>query len=162
MLVSIVVAIDEKRGIGKAGKLPWNIPEDLKHFKEITLGHTIIMGRKTFESIGRILPNRTSIVITRDENLKIEGAVIVHSLDEAISFARGGLAKLGEVFIIGGGQVFKEAMEKNLVDKIYLTLVEGDFGCDTFFPDYSDFKKIKSEEEFQSGEYKGKFLILEK
>lgn len=161
MKISIIVAIDQKRGIGKAGKLPWNIPEDLKHFKEITNGHTIIMGRKTFESIGRVLPNRTSIIITRDENFKAEGAIIAHSLNEALSLARRRLTRLEEVFIIGGGQVFKEALEKDLVDKIYLTKVLGDFNCDTFFPDYSNFKKI-SEENFESGKNKGRFIILEK
>lgn len=174
MKVSIVVAVDEKRGIGKAGKLPWDIPEDLKHFKEITLGHTIIMGRKTFESIGRVLPNRKNIIITRDPSFTVQGATIVRSLEEALHYVQG-KPQIEEVFIIGGGQVFKEALEKNLVDKIYLTVVEarldsppessarrGDFHCDTFFPDYSDFKKVSESQSYDFNFIKFKFVELKK
>lgn len=186
-MISIIVAIDEKRGIGKNNALMWDIPEDLARFRSITKGHPIIMGRKTFESIGRVLPNRTNIIITRDPNYKFEGVVIVRSLDEAIKKANkiegskdtvistpqsgreiplGSLAPARddnkEIFIIGGGQIFKEALEKDLVDYLYLTIVKGDFGADVFFPDYSEFTKIINHEDKESGNYKYSFLTLEK
>lgn len=163
-MISIIAALDSKRGIGKNGKLPWHISDDLKRFKELTNGHTIIMGRKTFESIGRPLPNRYNIVITRDAGFKIydlresSDFAIVSSLEEGIEKAQG-IPNKSEVFIIGGGQIYKEALDKNLVNKLYLTLVEGDFGADTFFPDYSNFEVV-SEEEGKFEEYKYKFVNL--
>lgn len=156
--ISIVCAMDEKRGIGKDNKLLWNIPPDLKRFREITSGHPIIMGRKTFESIGRVLPNRTNIIITRDQNYSVENAVVVHSLDEAIIKAQE--ADENEIFVIGGGQIFEQALP--LVDKLYLTLVKGDFGADAFFPDYSVFSKKTFEEHHGDEQYEYTFLNLEK
>lgn len=137
-MISIIAAVDEKRGIGKNGKLPWHIPEDLQRFKEITTGHTVIMGRITFESIGKPLPNRVNIVITSQPQLisPSNDLISVSSLDEAIEKAGG-----GEIFIIGGGEIFNLAISK--ADKLYLTQIEGDFNCDTFFPDYSGFTKEK-------------------
>ncbi|MCL5746674.1 MAG: dihydrofolate reductase [Patescibacteria group bacterium] len=195
MKISIIAAIDEKRGIGKNGKLPWNIPEDLKRFREVTNGHPIIMGRKTWDSLPvRPLPNRYNVVITRNPEFSLERshlAKLTGSLKEAIEKASrychselisesNKMPKLirqaqslsgvewqvrydkGEVFIIGGGQVFKEALEKGLVDRLYLTIVKGDFGADTFFPDYSQFKKVTSEEKRESDGYKYTFLELER
>ncbi len=164
--VSIVVAMDEKRGIGKTelgiGKLPWHIPDDLKRFKQLTTGHPIIMGRKTFDSIialrGKPLPNRTNIVITRDPTFKIEGCVVVHSLEEALEKAKKIENK--EIFIIGGGQIFEQAIP--FADRIYLTLVEGKYEADTFFPNYPEFKKLVSQENGVSNRIKYKFLILDK
>lgn len=166
-MISIIAALDEKRGIGKNGQLPWHLSEDLKRFKQITSGHTVIMGRKTFESIGRVLPNRTNIIITRDEDFNPHkfyssencDVLTANSLEEAIEKSQ---AKKGsnEIFIIGGGQVYLEAIAK--ADKLYLTKVEGDFNCDTFFPDYSQFSK---ETFIGAGEENGiryKFLELEK
>ena len=166
-MIAIIAAIDEKRGIGKDNKLPWHIPEDLKRFKQITSGHTVIMGRKTFESIGRVLPNRTNIIITRDQDFDPHkfyssencDVLTANSLEEAIEKAQ---EKEGseEVFIIGGGQVYAEGITK--ADKLYLTLVDGDFNCDTFFPDYSNFAKEKF---IGAGEENGiryKFIELEK
>lgn len=152
--INIIAAIDEKRGIGKEGKLPWYIPEDLKHFKEITTGNTIIMGRKTFESIGKVLPNRQNIVVSRDQNLQIEGVLVVGSLQEAIEKAEK------EIFIIGGGQIFKEAIF--FADKLYLTLVEGDYACDAFFPDFSEFTNEIFIGAGQEGNSKYKFITLQK
>lgn len=158
MKISIIAALDEKRGIGKNNQLPWHISEDLKRFKEITTGHTVIMGRKTFESIGKPLPNRYNIIITSQlKNLDgaIKDLIFVSSLDEALRQAQG-----KDVFIIGGGQVYAQAIEK--ADKLYLTKVEGDFGCDTFFPDYSEFQ---NENFIGAGEVNGikyKFLEFEK
>ncbi len=159
MKISIIVAMDDKRGIGKGNDLLFKIPEDFKRMKSLTSGHPIIMGRKTFESIGRVLPNRTNIIITRDQSYAVEGAVVVHSLEEALRQAQG---KPGseEIFIFGGGQIFKQALP--LVQKLYLTLVKGDFGADTFFPDYSEFPKIIHKEEGVWGEYKFMFLDIER
>jgi len=157
--VSIIVAMDEKRGIGKNNNLLFKIPEDFKRLRSLTSGHTIMMGRKTFESIQRALPNRTNIIVTHNRNFKFEGVEVVHTLEEALRRAQG---KNEEIFIFGGGQIFKEALEKNLVDRIYLTLVKGDFGADTFFPDYSAFKKVINKEEHESDGYTYTFLDLEK
>ncbi len=132
-MISIIAALDERRGIGKNGQLPWQLPEDLKRFKEITTGHTVIMGRKTFESIGKPLPNRTNIIITNNLDFQAQDITIAYSLDEALEKAKG------DVFIIGGGEIFNQAILR--ADKLYLTLVKGDFNCDTFFPDYSFFTK---------------------
>ncbi len=192
--ISIIVAMDEKRGIGKGNDLLFKIPEDFKRMKELTSGHPIIMGRKTFESIGRVLPNRTNIIVTRDEAYEVEGAVVVHSLDAGLEVAkeqevdqlslRGeqrrsqrspngdnllkdrhaslAMTNDGEIFIFGGGQVFKEALEKGLVDRLYLTIVQGDYGADTFFQEYSEFTNVLKREEGTSGEYSYTFLDLEK
>lgn len=127
--------------------------------KKLTSGHPIIMGRKTFESIGRPLPNRTNIVITRDAGYGQEGIKVVHSLQDALRQAQGELGN-DEIFIFGGGQIFKEALP--MVDTLYLTVVDGDYGADTFFPDYSMFTKVISEQEGQEGEYHYTFLDLEK
>ena len=158
--VSIIVAIDEKRGIGKDNDLLFKIPEDFKRMKELTTGHPIILGRRTYESIGRLLPNRTNIIVTRDPDFNVDGAVICHTIEEALRQAQG---KNEEIFIFGGGQIFKEALEKNLVDRLYLTIVKGDYGADTFFPEYEHlgFKTIKEESRNADG-YQYSFVTLEK
>lgn len=180
-MTSIIAAIDEKNGLGKNNDLLFKIPEDFKRMKELTTGHPIIMGRRTFESIGRVLPNRTNIIITRDSSFRFEGIVVVHSLEEGLEKAKNVILSeakdlnqkidssakpqndiSAEVFIFGGGQIFKEAIEKGLVDRLYLTIVEGDFGADTFFPDYSMFTKVISEESREADGYKYKFLTLKK
>ncbi|MBI2196956.1 dihydrofolate reductase [Candidatus Daviesbacteria bacterium] len=158
-MISIIAAIDEKRGLGKNNDLLFRIPEDLKRFRRLTKGHPIIMGRKTFESIGRPLPNRTNIVITRDKNYNVPNIIIVHSLKEALQQAQSKPSN-EEIFIIGGGQIFAQALP--LVQKLYLTLVEGDYGADTFFPDYSEFKKVVRKQTRESGWYKYTFLDLER
>jgi dihydrofolate reductase len=124
--LSIIVAIDRQRGIGVRNQLPWHLPEDLAHFKRLTTGHPIIMGRKTFDSIGRPLPNRRSIVVTRDAAWRHEGAEAVHSLDEAIALVGDAPA-----FIIGGAQVFDAALA--VADQLIVTEIDGEFECDTFF-----------------------------
>jgi len=130
MIISLIVAMDEERGIGIDGKMPWHLPADLRHFKSLTMGHHIIMGRKTYESIGRPLPGRTIVVITRNPAYQAEGCLIAHSLEAAIEKARE--SGEDEVFIIGGGQIFAEALE--LADRIYLTLVHATTNADVFFP----------------------------
>lgn len=147
------------RALGKDNKLIYHISEDLKRFKRITSNHVIIMGRKTFESIGKALPNRINIVISRDPNFYAENVIVTHSSDEALHLAE---LKAGddEIFIIGGGQIYQEAI--STADKLYLTIVEGNPDADTFFPDYSDFKKVIFEEEHESDGLRYKFLDLER
>lgn len=159
--VSIIVAVaGSKRVIGKEGNMPWNIPEELKRFKEITLGHPIIMGRKTHESIGKALPGRTNIIITRELSYQSEGCTVVSSLDEALKQAQG-LPGGEEVFVIGGGEIYRQALP--IADKLYLTLIKNEVEGDVFFPDYSEFKKVANEsEEHQSDGFKYKFLELER
>ncbi|WP_410221036.1 dihydrofolate reductase [Pedobacter sp.] len=127
--LSIVVAVSANNAIGKENELLWHLPADLKHFKNITSGHTIIMGRKTYESIGRPLPNRRNIVITRNKDYKIEGAEVVHSLDNAIDL----LGEYEEGYIIGGEQIYNIALP--FCGKIYLTTVHHHFDADAFFPE---------------------------
>lgn len=157
--VSIIAALGKTtRAIGKNNQLLWKIPEDLKRFKELTSGHPIIMGRKTFESIGRPLPNRQNIIISRNANLAVIGATACHSLPEALADAKTNNPK--EIFIIGGAEIYKQAMP--LADKLYLTLVESDAEGDAFFPNYSDFKKIVSEKSSVTDGLKYTFIDLEK
>lgn len=152
MKKSIIVAMSANHGIGKDNKLMWNIPDDLKRFKNITNGHHVIMGRKTYESIieklGKPLPNRTSIVLTNNKEYKTQdGILIASSVKEALSIAES--HNETEVFIIGGGQIYAETIE--MVDSIYLTrLLDVINGADTFFPaiDYSKFNIRASNEDF--------------
>ncbi len=156
--ISIIVATDRKRGIGKNKSIPWHIKGEQKRFKEITTPHPMIMGRTTFESIGRILPNRPHIIVTRDTNYKVDGATVVHSLREAIQKAKELDNK--EIFIIGGGQIFKETIA--LADKLYITVINADFDCDTFFPEYLEFKKVIRKEEKEDEGLKYTYWELEK
>ena len=156
--ISLIAALSENRVIGKDNTLPWHIPEDLKHFKEVTSGHPVIMGRKTFESIGRLLPKRLNIVVSRDPAYKVEGATMANSLDKAIEIATNYDAN--EVFVIGGGQIFEQSMA--FADRLYLTVVHTEIEGDAFFPEYSDFTKVISRKEGQSENYSYTFLTLEK
>ncbi len=161
--ISIIAAISQNLVLGKNNKLLWHIPEDLARFKKITSNHPVIMGRKTFESIGKPLPHRTNIIITRDENYKTEGCLVVHSLEEAIKRVKGmpagAKAMAGKkIFIIGGGQIYKQAI--TLADKLYLTVIKKDFSGDTYFPDYRRFKKIIYKKDGKSGDLEYTFLEL--
>lgn len=178
-IISIIVACDKNRAIGKAGTLPWDIPSDLKRFKNLTTGHPVIMGRKTWESIPekfRPLPERTNIIVTRDKSYVAGGALITTSIEKAVDTAdasegrepldslrqsSGQAARGKEIFIIGGGEIFKQVMP--FVDRLYVTEVDTQSGGDVFFPEYkSIFTKKISEE---SGEYQGlkySYLILER
>ncbi|MEK7588834.1 MAG: dihydrofolate reductase [Patescibacteria group bacterium] len=130
MNISIIAAIGKNNELGKGNDLVFKLPADMKRFKELTTGHTVIMGRKTFESIGKALPNRRNIVITHNKKLKIEGSEVAHSFDEAIKLA----SKDEEVFIIGGSEVFKKGMES--AHKLYITEVKAeDKDADVFFPE---------------------------
>ncbi|MEA5401946.1 dihydrofolate reductase [Arcicella sp. DC2W] len=130
MKLSIIVAVAENGVIGHNNQLIWHLPEDLKMFKRLTSGHPIIMGRKTFESIGKPLPNRTSIIITKNPEFQIEGCITVHSLEEAIEAANE--IEENEAFIIGGAEIYRLALP--FADTIYLTEVHHVFEGDTFFP----------------------------
>lgn len=158
--ICIIAALSENRAIGKSNQLLFEIPEDFKRFKALTIPHPLIMGRKTFESIGHPLPQRENIVISRDALFLASGCIVAHSLQEAINKAAG-LDK-EKIFIIGGGQVYEQSLP--LASKLYLTLVEGICQeADTFFPDYSDFRRVIFEQPGESnGYYKYKFLELER
>jgi len=170
-MISIIAAIGPNRELGKDNKLLWHIPADLKRFKKLTEGHAVIMGRKTFESLGKPLPHRLNIIITRQSNfLKTEKAqAVVNSLSEAINYLKFEIKNLKlkkEVFIIGGGQIYAQALP--IADKLYLTLVEktpehpdGKFAADTFFPEYEKlFTKKIFEEEHEEYGYRYSFIEL--
>lgn len=125
--LSLIVAVDRQHGIGINNTLPWRLPEDLAFFKRITSGHAIIMGRKTFDAIGRPLPNRRNIVVTRNDAWTHEGVERTASLQQAIN-----VAGEGEVFIIGGAQIYREAI--TLADRLIVTEIDAEFACDAFFP----------------------------
>lgn len=156
--VSIIAAVGENRELGKGNKLIWRIPADLKRVKELTTGHPIIMGRKTFDSIGHPLPNRTNIVLSRTP-LTIEGCIVVPSLEEALEAARA--IDTEEIFIFGGGQVYEMAISH--ADRLYLTRVhETDPESDAFFPDYTEFTKVISSEKYLEHEPPYTLLTLER
>lgn len=177
--ISFVAALSENRVIGKDGHLPWHIAADLKHYRALTKHHVIIMGRKTFDSIGRPLPERVNIVITHDQLWKMEGVIVVHSLEEAVEKAKeiinsyllhllkrevlqDGLSfplRSDEICIIGGGHIFSEALP--LADILHLTLVYTTIeNGDAFFPDYSEFKRVLKKEDGESNGYKYTFIDL--
>ena len=160
MKISIIASVDENNGIGKQGKLICKISEDLERFKKLTTGHPVIMGRKTFEKdIGRCLPQRSNIIITRNQSFSFTGGTVATSLEEAIELAKN-MPGSEEVFIIGGGQIYEQAI--GIADKLYLTLVKGAFDVDTVFPDYSAFKKKTFIKDGESDGLKYSFVELEK
>lgn len=130
MIVSLIVAMDERRGIGINNQLPWRLSADLKRFRALTMGHHLIAGRKTWESIGRPLPGRQMIVVTRDRDYKAESCLVVHSIAEALALAEA--RKETEVFIIGGAELYAQTISR--VDRFYLTQVHAEVVADTFFP----------------------------
>lgn len=153
MKVSLIVAVAENGVIGKDNDLIWNLPKDMRFFKETTWGHHVIMGRKNFESIPeryRPLTNRTNVVITRQNNFQAEGCVVVNSLEAALEVAQHNSDY--EPFIIGGGQIYKLALEGNFVDKIYFTKVHNSFEGDTFFPELSDKWKEVNRKDYEADE----------
>lgn len=168
-MISIIAAIGKNRELGKNNKLLWHIPEDFKRFKTLTSGHIVIMGRKTFESIGKPLPNRMNIVVTRNQSwtpfmVNPLGCRVCNSMEEAIkkgaAFAKAS-ASQREIFIIGGGEIYKQGIK--YADKLYLTLVNKEYpDADAFFPDYSAFKKVIFEENHKNKNYSFKFLELQK
>jgi dihydrofolate reductase len=175
MRISIIVAMDEARGIGRDNRLPWRLSEDLKRFKSLTMGHHIIMGRKTYASIGRPLPGRTTIVVTHQEDYHgIQGecnsskqaseanCLVAHSLEEALGLAR----QRGEteVFVIGGREIFAQAL--GMAERIYLTRVHAELPADVHFPPIHLQKWVEKVREYhhanENNEYPFSFLILER
>ena len=141
MILSCVLAFGSNRGLGFGNRLPWNLPDDLKRFKQITRGHSIIMGRKTYESMGRLLPERKNIIITRDTSYQIPGATIKHSIEEAIEECKNE----EEAFVVGGGEIVKLALPH--LDRMYLTHGKANVPADSFFPEFDLSKwKVVSEE----------------
>ncbi|MGE7603785.1 dihydrofolate reductase [Peribacillus sp. NPDC097675] len=128
-MISLMVAMDENRLIGKNNALPWHLPADLQYFKRVTMGHPIVMGRKTFESIGRILPGRENVIVTRNHDFKVEGCTILHDVSEIKGFAD---AHEQEVFVIGGAEIFKAILP--VTDRLYITQIHEEFEGDTYFP----------------------------
>ncbi len=162
MIISLIAALSNDGVIGNRGKIPWHLPADLKHFKEITLGHPVIMGRKTYESIGKPLPGRTNIIVTRHKEYAAPECVVASTLEEAFDAAR--VSGAGEAFVIGGAEIYKEAMPR--AEKLYLTNVEGDFEGDAFFPEVSslEWKEISREKGVvdEKNGYPHTFLVFER
>jgi dihydrofolate reductase len=156
--VSIIVALSDNHAIGNKGQIPWNIPGEQKRVKEITTPHPLIMGRKTHEAIGRILPGRLNIIVTSDPAYSAEGGEVVHSLKEGIDLATE--KDKNEIFIFGGGKIFAEAMP--YVDRLYLTVVHKTVEGDAFFPDYSEFTHEIAREERDFEGLKYTYITLER
>ncbi|PEZ08067.1 dihydrofolate reductase [Bacillus sp. AFS018417] len=142
-MISLLVAMDKNRLIGKDNQLPWHLPADLAYFKKVTMGHPIIMGRKTFESIGRPLLGRTNIILTRNKNYEMEGCEVIHSIDDVQKMDE---QMNEEIFVIGGAEIFKEVLP--FADRLYITKIEEVFEGDTFFPEinYDQWKEISVEQ----------------
>ncbi|MEE9342130.1 MAG: type 3 dihydrofolate reductase [Gammaproteobacteria bacterium] len=160
MKISLIVAMAENRAIGKDNQLPWRLSADLKNFKKLTTGKPVIMGRKTFESIGKALPDRLNIVLTRDSHFSAENCTVVHSLEAALTAASGA----EEVMIMGGAQLYEQTLHQ--IDKIYLTLVHAQIDGDAFFPklNSADWLEI-SRESFEADEKNTEnysFVVLER
>lgn len=156
--LTLVVAMDAQRGIGIDNKLPWHLPEDLAHFKRVTLGHPIIMGRKTFDSIGRPLPKRRNIVVTRNAGWSHEGVEVAHSLAQAVAMAQDEPAS-----IIGGAQIFIESLA--LANRMIVTEIDHAFRCDTFFPAIDPAQWVETARERHHSEANGfdySFVTYEK
>lgn len=157
---SIIVAAAQNNAIGKENKMLWHMPEDLKFFKRTTTGHTVIMGRKTYESLGKPLPNRRNIVITRQADYDVEGVEVVHSIDEALALCNPD----EENFIVGGAEIYAQSMGK--VDRIYFTLIYDEFDADSFFPAITQDLWQLTSESFHNADEKNphdyNFMIYEK
>jgi dihydrofolate reductase len=162
LIISLIVSMDEQRGIGNAGTLPWRLSSDLKRFRELTMGHHIIVGRKTFESIGKPLPGRQMIVVTRNEAYRPAGCLVAHSVEDAIQSAR----ERGETeaFICGGAAIYAGALADS--DRLYLTLVQAVVDADVFFPEIDQDSWIEKESENhdadERNQYPFTFKLLEK
>ena len=156
MIISLIAAISRNSVIGRDNKLVWDMPADMKHFRDTTRGHTVIMGRKTFESIGRPLPDRKNIVITRDTNYSRDGIYVVNSLEEALRLAGLEHGKEFEenqdeveVFILGGGEIFKQTID--IANKLYITIIDTEIDGDSFFPEIVESNwKVESREDHDS------------
>jgi dihydrofolate reductase len=160
MIISIIVAMDDNGVIGAGGTLPWHLSSDLKHFKSITMGKPIVMGRKTYESIERPLPGRENIIVTRDKNYIAEGCIVLHSLDAVYAHC----CNNDEIMIMGGADLYTKTLDK--ASRIYMTEVHTDVNGDVFFPKFnrSQWKEIECEDHLadDKNEYDYSFVVLER
>jgi dihydrofolate reductase len=156
--VSAICAIGKGGAIGYRNRLPWRIPDDSQRFRTLTMGHPVVMGRKTYQSIVKPLGGRTNIVITRQSSSVCDGCVVVPSLSEALRVGH----KLDghELFIAGGAEVYAQTLP--ICTRLYLTVIDEQFRADTFFPDYTQFSRVVSREDKSSGMYRYQFLVLER
>lgn len=155
MIISLLVAMDEARAIGKAGKLPWRLSADMRRFRELTMGHHIVVGRKTFESIGKPLPGRDMIIVTRDESLKLDGCLTARSVEAAIALAEDRAET--EVFVCGGAEIYAQALGE--AHRIYLTQVHANVDADTFFPQFDARGWRETEKSFQQADEKNQYAL---
>jgi dihydrofolate reductase len=153
-MVSIIVAMGRNRAIGRDNQLIWHLPADLKHFKQTTMGKPIIMGRKTYESMGKALPGRTNIVVTRKTGFMAPGCLVAGSLDEALGLVSGE----PEVFIAGGGEIYKQAIP--LADRMYITIIDHDFDGDTFFPEFDTLEWVVAQERKHEPDERNKYPMV--
>ncbi|MCM3709640.1 dihydrofolate reductase [Sporosarcina luteola] len=158
-MISLLVAYDLNRVIGIDNKMPWHIPEELKYFKKVTMGKAMVMGRKTFESIGRPLPGRLNIIVTRNKDYAAQGTEVFHDLHKAIE---RGKSYSDEVVIIGGAEIFKLTMD--IADRLYITVIRKEFDGDTFFPEIDDSWKLVSQsaDQFTEDGIPYSYLIYDK
>jgi dihydrofolate reductase len=159
MTISIIVAMSLNRVIGRDNRLPWKLPADLRRFKRLTMGHCLIMGRKTYESIGRPLPGRTVIVLTRQPDYAPPGVLVAHTLDEALALASG-----DEIFVAGGAEIYRQTLP--LADRLYLTLIEREIAGDAYFPPLNEADwQLISQEHYDADEanpYPHRFFVYER
>lgn len=160
MTISIITAMAKNRVIGKDNTLPWQLPADLKRFKEITTGHPVIMGRKTYESIGKALSGRKNIIITKQKNYSAENCFIVNSIDEAISLVKDEK----EIFFIGGAEIYRQILPR--ANRLYLTLIKKEFAGDVYFPEirWNEWKEISRQKGYvdNNNPYEHEFLVFER
>ncbi|MBI2649753.1 type 3 dihydrofolate reductase [Candidatus Woesearchaeota archaeon] len=160
MIISLIVAMDENKLIGYKNKLPWNLPSELRYFRETTKHKPVIMGRKTYESIGRPMPERLNIIITRDENYKADGCLVVNSKEDAIKAAKG----INEIMVIGGAEIYKLFLP--IANRLYITKVHGKFKGDTYFPEFNEDEWVKAKEKFVEKDNENKYsytiMVLER
>lgn len=160
MIISLIVAMDENRVIGYNNKLPWNLPSELKYFRETTKAKPVIMGRKTYESIGRPMPDRLNIIVTRDKNYKADKCIVVNTKEDAVKTAKDA----DEVMVIGGSEIYKLFFP--IANRLYLTKVHGNFKGDTSFPEFNEDEWVKVKEKFvekdSENEYSYTIVVLER
>ncbi len=160
MLISAIVAMSENRAIGKDNQLLWRLPADLQHFKKLTMGKPILMGRKTYQSIGRPLPGRQTIILTQDKQFKAEGCLVVHSIQAALD----NIKNQEELCVIGGADIYRQMLP--MIDRIYLTIVHHEFVADVFFPElnmteWKETERVECEAD-EKNPYSCSFIVLEK
>jgi dihydrofolate reductase len=159
-MISIIVAMDKNRVIGAKNEIPWKLPADLRRFRDITIGHTVIMGRKTYETIGRALPHRINIVVTRQRDFAPAGCVAVDSIEKALAIS----SEIDEIFFIGGGEIYSQIMPR--AERLYVTEIDAEFPGSVFFPEINPFEwrlmeRITGKMD-EKNPYEHKFVIYER